>query len=66
MLIATDGLRGKLTASKARFLAETWNVAFTKGADARMVRVLAVLSESRTLYSLLSSSSPVVGFRRAG
>ena len=30
MLIATDGLRGKLTASKARFLAETWNVAYKK------------------------------------
>jgi hypothetical protein len=30
MLIATDGLRGKLTASKARFLAATWNVAYRR------------------------------------
>ena len=30
MLIATDDLREKLTASKARFLAEAWKVAYKK------------------------------------
>jgi len=30
MLIATDGLREKLTASKARFLAEAWKAAYKK------------------------------------
>ena len=30
ILIATDGLRAKLTASKARFLAEAWKAAYKK------------------------------------
>ena len=30
MLIATDDLREKLTASKARFLAEAWKAAYKK------------------------------------